>query len=171
MHSSINRCSDRIKSGRILKAAIAASLVLSGCVFQPTLMNMKFAADVVSYATTKKSTNDNIASAVTEKDCDTFNLLENGKSYCRVKMVYQAPPRGGLTATWRKSDYVMERDNDRNVATTDEERKPLSAGNRVLLATHRADRPRSGLHKNLSVRPTKKQVKRKQSRRPLSNHR
>ena len=92
-----------------MKVAIAASMLLTGCVFQPTLMNLKLGADAISYATTKKSTNDNIASAVTEKDCDTFNLLDNGKSYCRVKKVYVAPPalpKGGLTVTWIKTEAV-----------------------------------------------------------------
>lgn len=83
-----------------LKVVIVTSLLLSGCFFEPTLMNLKLGADVVSYASTKKSVNDNIASAIIQKDCDTFNLLEKDKPYCRIKMVYNPPPRNGLKVTW-----------------------------------------------------------------------
>lgn len=131
-------------------------------------MNLKLGADVVSYAATKKSTNDNLASAITEKDCDTLNLLDD-KSYCVTKVVYDPPSRNGLKVTWRKSD-VMERDTNRNVATTNEELKSQSTGNRVLLATHGADRPRSGLHKNIRVRSTKVQIKSSKPIRKRTKH-
>ena len=81
---------------------ILIALLLTSCGFEPTLFNLKMAADGVSYAATGKTTNDNVASAVTHKDCDTFNLLEKDKAYCRVKVSYNPPPRNGLKVTWVK---------------------------------------------------------------------
>ena len=125
-------------------------LLLTGCVFQPTIFNMKLVADGASYVATGKSTTDNVASSVTQKDCDTFNLLDKDKTYCMDKKVVVEPPkvvvveppnRNGLKVKWRKPDV-------RHMATTTEKRvESKPNGNKVLLASHRANTSRPGLHK------------------------
>ena len=54
----------------------AAAIVLSGCGLPPVVTYASFAADILSYLTTKKSVTDHGISFVLEKDCALLRVLD-----------------------------------------------------------------------------------------------
>lgn len=70
---------------------ITATIVISGCAAMPPALihtgYVKTAADVVSYATTEKSTTDHAISAVAEKDCALHRVITEEGSICYDAMV------------------------------------------------------------------------------------
>lgn len=68
---------------------IAIGFILNGCVAAPpaliTLGYLKTGADVVSYATTKKSTTDHAISAYMDKDCALHRAVTEDK-VCKSTM-------------------------------------------------------------------------------------